>query len=163
MKASLFGDEEYNTWLILGHIHQALTKARERELHPNDITPEQADTLFCIQVLNDEATLNMLSRCMIREHHTIAALTSRMENKGLLNKVIPVKNRKTSTKIKLTKKGKDAYKLAADRKSIHRAMSVLSTEEKVQLRSILEKLRDAALKELAVIYHPVGPPPLDTK
>ena len=33
MKDSLFSDEEYNIWLILGHIHQALTKARERELH----------------------------------------------------------------------------------------------------------------------------------
>ena len=46
MKDSLFGDEECNIWLILGHIYQALTKAKKRELHPHDITPEQADTLF---------------------------------------------------------------------------------------------------------------------
>ena len=161
MKDSLFSDEEYNIWLILGHIHQALTKARERELHPHDITPEQADTLFCVQVLNDEATLNTLSRCMIREHHTVTALINRMEGKGLVNKGIPATNRKTSTKVKLTKRGKKAYKVAADRKSIHRAMSVLSAEEKEQLRRILEKLRHAALKELAVIHDPIGPPPMD--
>ena len=163
MKDSLFSDEEYNIWLILEHIHQALIKARERELHPHDITPGQADTLFCIQVLNDEATLNTLSRCMIREHHTVTALINRMESKDLVNKVIPATNRKTSTKVKLTKKGKRAYEVAADRKSLHRAMSVLNAEEKVQLRRILEKLRHAALKELAVIYDPIGPPPLNTE
>ena len=163
MKDSIFSDEEYNIWFILGHIHQALTKARERELHPHDITPEQADTLFCVQVLNDEATLNTLSRCMIREHHTVSALINRMESKGLVNKAIPATNRKTSTKVKLTKKGKRAYKVAADRKSVHRTMSVLSAEEKVQLRRILEKLRHDALKELAVVYDPIGPLPLDTE
>jgi DNA-binding MarR family transcriptional regulator len=163
MKDSLFSDEEYNIWLILGHIHQALTKARERELHPHDITPEQADTLFCVQVLNDEATLNTLSRCMIREHNTVTALINRMQSKGLINKGIPATNRKTSTKVKLTKKGKRAYKVAADRKSVHRTMSVLSAEEKVQLRRILEKLRDTSLKELTVGYDPIGPPSLDTE
>jgi len=163
MEDSLFNDEEYNIWLILGHIHQALTKARGKELHPHDITPEQADTLFCVQVLNDEANLNTLSRCMIREHNTVTALINRMETKGLVNKVIPAINRKTSTKIKLTKKGKRAYEVAANRKSIHRAMSILNTEEKVQLRRILEKLRRATLKELAVVYDPIGPPPLDKK
>ena len=96
-------------------------------MHPHDITHEQADTLFCIQVLNDEATLNTLSSCMIREHHTVSALINRMKSKGLVNKVVPVTNIKISTKVKLTKKGKRAYKVSADRKSIHRAMSVLST------------------------------------
>ena len=161
MKDSLFSDEAYNIWIILGHIHQALTKARERELHPHDITPEQADTLFCVQVLNDEATLNTLSHCMIREHHTVSALIHRMETKGLVKKAIPATSRKTSAKVKLTKKGMSAYRVAADRKSIHRAMSVLNSEEKLQLRRMLEKLRDAALKELAVIHHPIGPPPQD--
>ena len=106
MKDSLFSDEEYNIWLILGHIHQALTKARERELHPHDITPEQADTLFCVQVLNDEATLNTLSRCMIREHHTVTALINRMESKGLVNKVIPAINRKTRLRSSLLKRAR---------------------------------------------------------
>jgi DNA-binding MarR family transcriptional regulator len=162
MKESLFSDEAYNIWLILGHIHQALSKARERELHPSDITPEQADTLFCIQTLSDEATINSLSHCMIREHHTVSTLIKRMEAKGLVSKAIPATSRKKSAKVKLTKKGKMAYKVAADRKAIHRAISVLSAEEKLQLRRLLEKLRDAALKELAVIYHPIGPPSLST-
>ena len=155
--------DRYNIWLILGHIHQALAKASERELHPHDITLEQADTLFCIQVLGNEATLNMLSHCMIREHNTVSALINRMESKGLVSKASPAMDRKTSAKVKLTKKGKMAYKVAADRRSMHRAMSALSTEEKVQLRRILEKLRRAALKELAIIYAPIGPPPLDNE
>jgi DNA-binding MarR family transcriptional regulator len=161
MKDSLFSDEEHNIWLILGHIRQALTKARERELLAYDITPEQADTLFCVQVLSDEATLNTLSRCMLREHHTVSALINRMEAKGLVSKVVPASKRKVSTRVRLTKKGKSAYRLTADRQTIHRAMSVLSSEEKMQLRRILEKLRDAALRELAVIHRPLGPPPLE--
>ena len=114
--------------------------------------------MSCIEI---GATINALSNCMIREHHTVSALINRMETKGLVNKAIPATSRKTSAKVKLTKKGMSAYKVAADRKSIHRVVSVLNAEEKLQLRRILEKLRDAALKELAVIHHPVGPPPLD--
>jgi len=59
--------------------------------------------------------------------------------------------------VSITEKGQQAYDKSTRRKSIRKIMSSLSEEERQQLRSCLEKLRNKAFKELTVEYKP---PPL---
>ncbi len=49
------------------------------------------------------------------------------------------------------------YNAANNRESIHRIMSCFSEEEQKRLRSYLEKLRNAALKELGMEEPPFPP------
>lgn len=159
MNNSLFSDEYFNIWILLSHIRRAMFKKWERELLRYDITPEQAETLFCTQVCGSDITPSKISRCIIREPHTIAGLLERMEKKKLIEKTKDLP-RKNVIRISLTEKGRQTYELSSRRESIHKVMSCLSKRELRQLRKILEKLRDRALDELGVRERSLGPPPL---
>jgi len=159
MKKELFADEYFNIWILLSHVRKAIFRAQEKELLRHDITPEQAEALFCIQVIGDNVTPTALSRCIIREPHTTAGLVRRMEEKDLLRRTKDLP-RKNMVRVELTEKGKQAYKISSRRESMHKIMSCLSARELRQLRKILEKLRDNAFSELGISGEALWPPPL---
>ena len=74
---------------------------------------------------------------MFREHHTVSALLSRMEKKGL---IIKTKNldKQNHWRVSLTKKGQETYGQSLKRESIHAAMSPLSKAEHQRLGSYLK-------------------------
>jgi len=60
--------------------------------------------------------------------------------------------------VKMTEKGKKLLQLSKQREHLHNVMSILNEEKRKQLESLLELLRDRAIKELTVYQKTVLPP-----
>ena len=158
-REELFSNEYYNLWILLRQVDQAVYRVREKELLRHNITAEQAEALFCIKVIGEEATPTQLARCIIKQPHSAATLIERMAKKGLVSKVKDLP-RKNMARIRLTDKGEEAYKETGGAKSVTGLISCLTRTERQQLAKILEKLRDKAFDELGLQERPIGPPPL---
>lgn len=158
-REKLFSNEYYNLWILLRQVDQAVHRAREKELLRQNITAEQAEALFCIKVIGEEATPTQLARCIIKQPHSAATLIERMAKKGLVSKVKDLP-RKNMARIRLTEKGEEAYKKTGEAIAITQIINCLNEAERRQLGRILEKLRDKAFDELGLEERPLGPPPL---
>ena len=153
METLVSNDQDYALWLLLLKVRRCISKTREKELSPYDITPEQAGVLFIVQALNSQTTPAEISRLTFREPHTVSTLIGRMEKKGLVKKVKDM-DKKNMIRIVITEKGQEAYNQSSQRTTIHNIMSALSEAERQQLTSLLQKLSDQALKELGEYYKP---------
>ncbi len=149
-------DEDYNLWVLLHQTTDAALRARQKELDQFDISVIEVGVLLVIQAIGEKATPSEISRRIFREPHSVSALLNRMEKKGLVRKTQDL-DRKNLVRVSITEKGQQAYDKSTRRKSIYKIISSLSEEERQQLRSCLEKLRNKAFKELTVEYKP---PPL---
>jgi len=139
-------DKDYELWVLLAQAREAMYKARQKELRLYNLSPRQSAVLFIIRAIGDKVTPAEISRWLLREPHSVSEIISRMEKQGLLKKVRDL-YRKNLVRIELTEKGSEAYNQAIKRDSIHTIMSALSDEERRQFSTMLEKIRDRALKE----------------
>ena len=144
-------DQDYRLWVVLLHTRHAIYKARTRELRRFGISPIEASVLFSTQVNRGTVALSELSRCLLREPHSVSQLITRMEKKGLVRKVKDL-DRKNLVSVVMTEKGQQAYDQSTGREAIHYVMSSLSEEERQQLSSCLEKLLGKAAMELGMDY-----------
>jgi len=151
MNAPLSTDPDYNLWVLLQQTRDALFNAREKELRKYRISAIEAATLLVIQAIGDKATSAEISRWMFRKAHTVSALLDRMQKKGLVRKSKDLEWRNL-VRVSITEKGKEAYNNSTSIESIHMILSALSEEERQQLRSYLQTLRDRALKEINIDY-----------
>jgi MarR family transcriptional regulator for hemolysin len=147
MKDFSSADEDYNLWVLLSQAADATLRARQKELDQYGISAAQAAVLFVIQAIGERATPAEITRWLLREPHTVSELLSRMEKERLVNKAKDLE-RKNLVRVSITEKGRQAYRQSTKRKSIYKVMSSLSKEERQQLRSYLERLRNKALGEL---------------
>jgi DNA-binding MarR family transcriptional regulator len=143
-------DQNYNLWVVLHQTRDTIFKLRERELREYGITPEQAATLFVVKTLGGGVTPSEISKWILREHHSISTLAKNMERKGLVRRTKGKLN-KSRIHIYLTVKGEKAFSNSLKRESIKEVMSSISEEEREQLYSTLQKLRNKALQGLADI------------
>jgi len=74
-----------------------------------------------------------------------------MEKQGLVRKVKNL-GRKNLIRVVITEKGEEVYQRSREMKVIRTTLSCLSPEERNNLRSYLEALRDKALEELQLGY-----------
>jgi len=155
-RTTLENDEDYNLWVLLHQTTDAVLRARQKELDQFGISVIEVGVLVVTQAIGEKATPSEISRRIFREPHTVSALLNRMEKRGLVKKTHDL-DRKNLVRVSITDKGQQAYHKSTMRKSIRKIMSSLSEEERQQLRSCLEKLRNKAFKELIVEYKP---PPL---
>jgi DNA-binding MarR family transcriptional regulator len=149
-------DEDYNLWVLLHQTTDAALRARQKELDQFGVSVIEVGVLVAIQAIGKEATPSEISRRIFREPHTVSALLNRMEKKGLVRKTQDL-DRKNMVRVSITEKGRQAYDKSTGRKSIYKIISSLSEEERQQLRSCLEKLRNKSFKGLVV---EPKPPPL---
>ncbi len=156
MNNSLSPDQDYKLWWLLEQARHTVFKARQKELNEHTLSAMQAVTLFTIKAIGHRATPAEISRWLNRESHSVSGLLSRMKKDGLVTKVKDL-DRKNMVRVELTEKGQHAYKLSTQREVIHRIMSVLSEEERQQLWSSLQKIRDKALEELRIERKPPFP------
>lgn len=156
MENSLFTDKDYVLWVLLVQARDAIFRLRQRELKPHAISLQEAAILFLAWFLGNRATPSELSRWVLRKHHTILGILSRMEKKGLIKKVKGLSG-KNRVEVTLTEKGEQAFNRSLDIDCIHRIMSSLSGEERRQLALYLETLRDMALGELGETLKPPYP------
>ena len=156
MRNPLFEDKDYTLWWLLFQAQDTLFKAREKELRQYGISPEEAAVLFIVRCLDNQAIPSEISRWLFRKPHTVSGILNRMEKKRLVSKTkdLPKKNQ---IRVSLTDKGEQACDQATKIESIRQIMSSLSEQERQQLSSHLETLRDRALKELGIDTKPPFP------
>ena len=150
-------DNVYYLWILLAQARDAILNARRKELHQYNISASRGAVLFAIQAIGEEATPAEIARWLFREPHSISELLSRMERDGLVRRVKDL-CRKNLVRIVLTEKGLEVYYKSTKRELVCEIMSSLSEEERQQLKSSLQTLRDKALKELR-IEHGIPFPP----
>ena len=142
--------ESYNLWVLLSRTRNAMWKARQFELDKYNISVVQAAALMVIYAFAGQATPSDVARWIFQEPHSISELISRMEKVGLVKKVRdPIKKRRV--RISLTEKGKEIYLSKSSKTELmYKIISCLSHEEREQLDSILQKLLNTTVKELAL-------------
>ena len=138
-------DGNYELAVLLAQARDAVMKARRKELTRYHISPRQSAVLYYIQAIGERATPAEISRGIFRESHSISEILGRMEKQGLLRRVKDL-SRKNMVRVELTEKGLEACNHSEKRASIDKIFSALSKEERQQLRSYLERLRDKALR-----------------
>jgi len=125
--------------LLMGRARHLMLNARQKEVAPYHISPQQAYLLFVIQKLDHKATLSELARYMGKGINTLSMELTRMEKDGLVKK-----NRDTPKStlltIEVTGKGLETYKNTNKLKSDKTIMSVLSEEERQLLIALLNKI-----------------------
>jgi DNA-binding MarR family transcriptional regulator len=152
----LLWDEDFELWWLLAQVRHAALQLRAKELKKYSVKARQAAVLFVLHAIGDRATPAEVSRWVTREPHTVSSLLNRMVREGLLTKVKDL-DRKNLVRLVLTEKGKQQYSLSLKREAVHDLFSVLSEDERQQLRLYLEKLRDKVFKELGIEQKPPFP------
>jgi DNA-binding MarR family transcriptional regulator len=151
MTKAEFLDQDFNLWILLAQTRALLFSAGEEELSRWGISLMQGWTIFTIKAIGDRATPAEIARWLGREPHTVSSLLSRMVSQGLVMKEKSL-DKKNLVRIKLTDKGEKLYHEAIGMKPMHEIISVLNPDERVQLKSLLGKLRDRAQQNLGRRY-----------
>ena len=148
MNKTLVLDEYYRLWLLLSQTRSAIFKVRHKKvgqyLHPN-----QAAALVSVWALDGQVTPAMLSRRLFLEPHTVSELIIRMEKKGLVSKMRD-SERGNVVRISITDKGRQVCMQAMGQDLIRKILSVLSDEQREQLKTCLSALHTEALEELGI-------------
>jgi DNA-binding MarR family transcriptional regulator len=144
-------DQEHRLFILLCQARDAMLRVRDSELSKRGLTAVEAGALHIIYVIGDKATPAMISKSMLRQHHSVTALLKRMENKGLVMR-IESPDRKNTWIISLTEKGHEAYNNSNVGDSLYELMTALQEDEKRQLEEYLTKLRDKAIRYAADLH-----------
>jgi len=153
LRGKLYNDRAFDLWWLFDEVDRAIMKAREKDLGQYDLTFEQSGILHVLQIAGNEPTLSKISRMNLREPQSVSGIIDRMEKRGLVNKTRCL-GKKNMIRVTLTEMGRQAYRNASIRDSIHDIMSVLSEKEYEQLWSCLTVLLTAAITELEKYYRP---------
>jgi DNA-binding MarR family transcriptional regulator len=135
------------TWVLFHQTSDAVYRASSKRLRPAGVSLEQARVLFVLSRSSSPPTRTEISRVVMRKPHTITALLQGMQRAGLIARIKDDRNKKL-VRVVMTQKGKEAWKRVVQSELATELTASLSNEEFCQLSSILEKLRDAALREL---------------
>ncbi len=121
----------------------ALHRARRKELRRYRLSDSETAVLDFVHAARNMITPAELARQMVHDDHAISQLTARMEKRGLLkkNKDLPSTN---MVRISLTETGEQMYLQTRTIQSIRDIFSSLSSEDREQLASFLNKLWDKA-------------------
>jgi DNA-binding MarR family transcriptional regulator len=150
MKNLLPEKEILDIWVLLGWTRDTLRRVRQKELSPYGISPDQAAVLQLVHNFGGTATTTEISPYLLRERHSVHELLARMERAGLLKKVNNP-DRKHGVKVVLTDRGRQAYRHVKKREIFGRILTILSEEDREQLRSYLMTLLKAARKEIGEV------------
>ena len=127
---------------LIGRVSHKMFWAQQKEMAQHRITPRQAYVLFVLANLGHMATLAELSKYTERGVSNISIQLTRMEKDGLVKKT----HESALLKFELTEKGSNLEKRCNIKTSDKTIMSVLSEEERQQLISMMNKLRNKAIK-----------------
>jgi DNA-binding MarR family transcriptional regulator len=139
----------YRLLIRLRQADETVHALRQRELKKYGITSEQARALHVIHYFGTRATAFELAKMLSRKPPAMTIILRRMENKQLIKKTLD-KDRKTTTRLSLTRKGHEVYHQAMELPALEDVFNRLTVAEKEQLCTLLEKVRNVALKHLNV-------------
>lgn len=144
---SINDDDDYNLIALIAQTGHAFSLARTRELSKYGLSMMRAAVLLVLQTRDNNATPTEISQWLLREPHTISALLDRMEKDGLIRRYRDLRKRNT-VRVVMTEKGRTAYHQSLQRETFHRVMSVITAEEREQLRNVMTKLWLRVLQEV---------------
>jgi DNA-binding MarR family transcriptional regulator len=150
-------DFNYDLWRLMDVTRGLIYKSREREIMKYKISMSAVIFLHTIKVLDEKAIQARIAESLFLEPHSVSEMLSKMEEKGLINRVKDQKS-KNMIRIEMTKKGRDLYNKSSQRESYNDIMSVLTEEEKSALWAILSKLRTKAVENLGIEQKTIYPP-----
>jgi len=142
-------DADIELWRWLGELRHAMHKARTRELRKYNITTVQSHVMFVILALKNRATPTHIAKWIFRESHSITEILNRMERDGLIVRIKDLR-KKSMVRLQLTEKGLEIHYKTTKFDSIHSALSLLSKEERRQLKKLLEKVWYKTLDDLGL-------------
>jgi DNA-binding MarR family transcriptional regulator len=134
-------------WVLFHQTSAVVFRAFSKRVRPAGVTLEQTRVLFVLSRASSPLTRTEISRIVVRRPHTITALLQGMQRAGLIEKIKDDRNKKL-VKVVMTQKGKKALKQVLQSQLAMKLTSSLSSEELYQLIGIMEKLHDAAVREL---------------
>ena len=140
-------DDDYNLIAVINQTGHAISLARSRELGRFDLSMMRAAVLLVLQIRDSNATPTEIAQWLLREPHTISALLDRMEKDGLVRRFRDL-HKKNTVRVAMTAKGRDAYQVSLKREMFHGIMSVLTDDEREQLRATMTKIWLRALQEV---------------
>ena len=158
MKGTIATDELFNLWTMLEQVHSGITLARDRELEQHGLSTIKASALFIIDSIGNEATPAEISRWILRRPHSVSGLLDRMEKDGLIKKTKNL-HKKNLVRVTITPKGRQAYNISLKRKTINQVLTALTDDERKELYSFLDRLRNKSLKVAGITHKPPFPPP----
>jgi DNA-binding MarR family transcriptional regulator len=150
-------DEFFSLWVLIAQTKDALLAAREREYYQYQIKNERRAVILSIIALGGQATTVEIARFLFRKLNSVSEMLKRMEEQGLIEKVISPGS--SQAIIKLTPEGYTAYEQSFNNVTDRRILSVLSKKQRKNLASYLMKIRNEAARELGIqpfslIYSP---------
>lgn len=140
-------DDDYNLIAVINQTGHAISLARSRELSRYSLSMMRAAVLLVLQIRDNNATPTEIAQWLLREPHTISALLDRMEKDGLIRRFRDLR-KKNTVRVAMTEKGRDAYQASLKRETFHNIMSVLTAEEREQLRATMSKVWLRTLQEV---------------
>jgi DNA-binding MarR family transcriptional regulator len=152
LSEATYSDKKAFNYKLLIRLRQAdetVHALRQKELQKIGITSEQARALHVIHYFGTRATAFELAKMLSRKPPAMTVILRRLENKQLIKKTLD-KDKKTTTRLSLTRKGHEVYHQAMELPTLEDIFNKLMAGEKEQLCTLLEKVRDIALNNLNV-------------
>ncbi|MFC2017750.1 MarR family winged helix-turn-helix transcriptional regulator [Chloroflexota bacterium] len=150
MEEKVIFDGDFKIWSIFNQASEAAIKTIDNELFRNlEISYIQLGVMYVVKNSSNRLSPTEISRVLLREPHTMAALINRMEKQGLIKKTKDHRM-KNIKRISLTRKGEEFYTKAMAVGTPSQLLSCLSPEEKESLRVCSEKIRNEALRHLTI-------------
>jgi len=129
--------------LLMGRARHAMLNARQKEVSPYHISPQQAYLLFILHNVGHKTTLPELVKYSRKNINTLSKELTMMAKDGLIQKTHETP-KSTILTIHLTAKGLEIYDNTKKLKSDKAMLSALSEEERQRLISMLNKIINGA-------------------
>jgi DNA-binding MarR family transcriptional regulator len=146
--------EEYEFWILMTQVVEGLTKVNENELRPLGISPIQLAVMYVVSTAREPLIGSEIARRLVRRPQSVHQVLVRMEKLGMVRRIRENEG-KREVPIELTEKGEELFVEAGKIHIIPEILGQLSSQERKQVRTILEKLRKATYERLAP--HPSFP------
>ena len=140
-----------NLFVLFDQTRDTLVRAVELELKQYKTNFAQCHILYVLTQEKNGMTQGDLSKWILRNLNTVSTLINKMEKEGLVKKTKKKEDGKVY--VTLTQKGSEAWDEVSER-AIFLTFSVLSEEEKEQLKVLLKKLRTGARNILGLDFKP---------
>jgi DNA-binding MarR family transcriptional regulator len=129
----------HDLWLLMGKIHHKRILLRQRELNEYNIPTRQLYMLHLIEDLGSKTTISEIAKTVERKVDVISRQLISMEEDGLIKRTKAGPGSRL-LKIELTEKGRNLAKISGKSETMDQIMSVLKTEERQQLYSLLNRM-----------------------
>jgi DNA-binding MarR family transcriptional regulator len=144
-----YQDKKLDIWVLLENVNYTVRRGREKELSQFGFTLIQASVLRLLRQNPAGLGLNEIASFINREQNSVSSLISRMQKKGLVEKI--KNSKKSGITIRITRKGRQQYSETLDKTFLTAIVYALSEEEQEQFQFYLQKIKVKASDLLGLV------------